>query len=470
MVLAILVGSAGCAVGPDYRRPEVNAPAAFRSEAGPREAASLADLPWWEVFDDPVLQGLVREALAGNYDLRIAVARVERARALAGVARAEFFPWIDYQAGVQRDRGVFKFEPELQRPDGSADNLFLGGLAATWEIDVWGRIRRANEAARAELLATEEGRRGVLLTLVSDVARSYFDLLALDARLDIARGAVDSFNRTYTLFRRRFELGVVSTLQTSRAEGALAATAATVPDFERQIAFAENQINVLLGRDPGPVPRGAVLTAQRLPPAVPPGIPSALLERRPDVRQAEQRLVKANAEIGVAKASFFPRIGLTALLGGVSPELSAITSGTASVWALAGSLSGPIFQGGRILENYRASVAAWDAARLAYELTAVRAFQEVSDALVALQKLAGFEAEQLRAVTAYEQSVRVANRRYLGGLASYYEVLEAQQLLFPAQDLLARVRRDRFLALVALYRALGGGWNLPDAQWQAQAR
>jgi multidrug efflux system outer membrane protein len=468
--VTILAVGAGCAVGPDYRRPDVTAPTAFRGEAAPSEAASLGDLPWWEVFDDPALQGLVREALTRNYDLRTAVARVEQARALAGVARAEFFPWVNYQGGVQRDRGVFKFVPDLELPQGGTDNLFLGGLAATWEIDVWGRIRRSNEAARAELLATEAGRRGVLLTLVSDVAQAYFDLLAFDARLDIARSATDSFNRTYTLFRRRFELGVASTLQTSRAEGALASAAATVPDLERQIAIKENQINVLLGRDPGPVPRGAVLTAQRIPPTIPPGIPSALLERRPDVRQAEQRLVKANAQIGVAKATFFPRIGLTALLGGVSPELSAITSGTASVWALAGSLSGPLFQGGRILENYRASVAAWEQARLQYELTAVRAFQEVSDVLVALQKLARFEAEQARSANAYEQSVRVANRRYLGGLASYYEVLEAQQLLFPAQDLLARVRRDRLVALVALYRALGGGWNLPDAQWRADIR
>jgi multidrug efflux system outer membrane protein len=468
-VAAIAGLTAGCAVGPDYRRPEVSAPAAFRGETGPREAASLADLPWWDVFDDPALQGLVREALDGNYDLRIAVARVEQARALAGVARAEFFPWVNYQGGIQRDRGVFKFVPDLELPEGGTDNLFLGGLAATWEIDVWGRIRRSNEAARAELFATEEGRRGVLLTLVSDVAQAYFDLLALDLRLEIARNATDTFGRTYALFRRRFEAGVVSTLQTSRAEGALAAAAASVPDVERQIAVRENQINVLLGRDPGPVPRGTALTAQTMP-AVPPGLPSALLERRPDVRQAEQRLVKANAQIGVAKANFFPRVGLTALLGGVSPELSAITSGTASVWALAGSLSGPLFQGGRILEGYRASVAAWEQSRLSYELIAVRAFQEVSDALIALQKLAQFEAQQARSVTAYEQSVRVANRRYLGGLASYYEVLEAQQLLFPAQDLLARVRRDRFAALVSLYRALGGGWNLPDARWRAEAR
>jgi multidrug efflux system outer membrane protein len=303
---------------------------------------------------------------------------------------------------------------------------------------------------------------------VSDVAQAYFDLLALDWRLTIARDATDSFGRTYQLFRRRFELGVVSILQTSRAEGALASAAAAVPGIERQIAVKENQINVLLGRDPLAVPRGRLLAEQRLPPAVPPGLPSALLERRPDVRQAEQRLAKANAQIGVAKSSFFPRIGLTALVGGVSPELSAITGGTASVWALAGSVAGPIFQGGRILESYRASVAAWEQSRLQYELTAVRAFQEVSDAVVALQKLAQFEAEQTRTVTAYEQSVRVANRRYLGGLASYYEVLEAQQLLFPAQDLLARVRRDRFVALVSLYKALGGGWNLTEQQWRAE--
>jgi multidrug efflux system outer membrane protein len=345
-VAAALAVAAGCAVGPDYSRPEVSVPVGFRGETGPREGDSLADLPWWEVFEDPALQGLVREALAGNYDLRIAVARVEQARALAGVARAELFPWVNYQVGVQRDRGVFKFVPELERPEGGTDNLFIGGLAATWEVDVWGRILRLNEAARAELFATEEGRRAVLLTLVSDVAQAYFELLALDLRLAIARSARDSFDRTYTIFRRRFEQGVVSTLQTSRAEGALASAAASIPDLERQIAIKENQINVLLGRDPAAVPRGAALTAQRMPPAVPPGLPSALLERRPDIRQAEQRLVKANAQIGVAKADFFPRVGLTALLGGVSPELSAITSGTASVWALAGALSGPIFQGG----------------------------------------------------------------------------------------------------------------------------
>src|SRR5262249_50855789 len=262
-VVALLI-AAGCAVGPDYRRPEVAAPAAFRGEEGPREAASIADLPWWDVFGDPVLQGLIREAMEGNYALRIAVARVEGARARAGVARAELFPWVGYQVGIQRNRGVFKFVPELELPAGGTDNLFLGGLAATWEIDVWGRIRRSNEAARAELFATEEGRRGVLLTLVSDVAQAYFELLALDWRLAIARDATDSFGRTYQLFRRRFELGVVSTLQTSRAEGALASAAATVPDVERQIALKENQINVLLGRDPSAVPRGVALAEQRI--------------------------------------------------------------------------------------------------------------------------------------------------------------------------------------------------------------
>jgi len=470
LVLGSTLAVLGCAVGPDYRRPEMGAPAAFRGEARSPEADSLADLPWWEVFRDPALSSLIQEALAGNYDLKIAIARVGQARALAGVARAEFFPWIDASAGVQRDRGVFKFVPELELPAGGTDNLFIGGLAATWEIDVWGRIRRANEAARAEFLATEEARRSVLLSLVSAVAQAYFELLALDLRLSIAHSATDSFQRTYTLFRRRFEGGVASTLQTSRAEGALASTAATIPDLERHIVIRENQINLLLGRDPGPVPRGVQLVEQQIPPLVPAGLPSVLLERRPDVREAEQKLVKANAQIGVAKAAFFPRIGLTALLGAVSPELSAFTSGTASLWALAGSLTAPIFQGGRIREGYLASVAAWEQARLQYEVTAIRAFQEVSDALVTLQKLARFEAEQARSVAALEQSVRVANRRYLGGLASYYEVLEAQQLLFPAQDLLARVRRDRFLALVGLYKALGGGWNLTDAQWRAEAR
>ena len=301
----------------------------------------------------------------------------------------------------------------------------------------------------------------MLLSLVSNVAQAYFELLQLDAQLDIARRNTASFQGTFNLFQRRLEFGVASTLETSRAEGALGSAAGTIPDFERQIAAKENEISVLLGRNPGPIPRGTPLFEQPVVPAVPAGLPSALLERRPDLRQAEQQLVQANAQVGVAVANFFPQIILSGFGGGVSPQLSGISS----VWSLTAGLTGPIFQGGQIRANYQASVAAWEQAKLQYEQAVITAFQEVASALTALEKLAQVEAEQARAVKAYADSVQIANRRYRGGLASYYEVLEAQQLLFPAETQLAQVRANRLSTYVQLYKVLGGGWSLSDAQW-----
>ena len=323
----------------------------------------------------------------------------------------------------------------------TTESAFLGLFTASWELDIWGRIRRQHEAARAQFLGTEEARRGVLLSLVSNVAQAYFELLQLDAQLDIARRNTASFQDTYDLFQRRLEFGVASTLETSRAEGALGSAAGTIPDFERQIAAKENEISVLLGRNPGPIPRGTSLFEQPVVPAVPAGLPSALLERRPDLRQAEQQLVQANAQVGVAMADFFPQLILSGFGGGVSPQLSGISS----VWSLTAGLTGPIFQGGQIRANYQASVAAWEQAKLQYEQAVITAFQEVASALTALAKLAQVEAEQARAVNAYADSVRIANRRYRGGLASYYEVLEAQQLLFPAETQLAQVRANRLV-------------------------
>ena len=301
----------------------------------------------------------------------------------------------------------------------------------------------------------------MLLSLVSTVAQAYFALLELDAQLDIARRNTDSFQSTYNLFRRRLEFGVASTLETSRAEGALGSAAATIPQLESQIVAKENEISILLGRNPGPIPRGTPLFEQAVVPEIPAGLPSALLERRPDLLQAEQQVVQANALVGVAKANFFPQLTLTGFGGGASPELSAFTN----VWSLAAGLTGPIFQGGQILETYRANVAAWEQAKLQYEQAVITAFREVSSALTALEKLVQVEAEQARAVQAYEDSVRTAIKRYQGGLASYFEVLEAQQLLFPAENQLAQVRADRLFTYVQLYKALGGGWNLTDAQW-----
>jgi outer membrane protein, multidrug efflux system len=452
---------AGCAVGPDYKRPTTTPPEVFRGQTGPEEAASLADLPWWEAFRDPTLQELLQTALANNYDLRTAVASVEEARALAARARGAFFPAIGYQGNISRTRATIEVfgVPSGQAP--TTESIFVGLFTASWELDIWGRIRRQHEAARAQFFATEEARRGVLLSLVSTVAQAYFELLELDAQLDIAQRNTASFQGTFNLFRRRLEFGLASTLETTRAEGALGSTAANIPDLERQIAAKENEISVLLGQNPGPIPRGTPLFAQAVVPEVPAGLPSALLERRPDLRQAEQQLVAANAQVGVATANFFPQLTLTGFGGGLNPQLSAFSH----VWSLAAGLSGPIFQGGQILENYRAFVAAWEQAKLQYEQSVITAFQEVSSALTAIEKLVQVEAEQARSVNAYADSVRIAIRRYEGGLASYYEVLEAQQLLFPAETQLAQVRANRLFTYVQLYRVLGGGWNLTDAQW-----
>jgi multidrug efflux system outer membrane protein len=464
VAIAMMAGMlAGCAVGPDYKRPSVATPETFRGQPTV-EAASLADLPWWEVFGDPTLKQLVQEALASNYNLQIAAARVQEARAQVGVTRSKFFPSIGYIGLAQRNRSGVEALLGLT-PDAQASNLFVGALYASWELDIWGRIRRLDESAVAQLMGTEDARRGVLLTLVSEVAQGYFELLALDAQLDIARQSVKAFQGTYDLFQDRFEFGVASKLQTSRAQGALGSAQATVPEIEAQIADKENQVSILLGRAPGPVPRGTPMFAQPIVPSVPAGLPSELLTRRPDLRQAEQQMVHANALVGAAKGEFFPKLSLTGLLGSASPEVSAMTSGTALVWSVAAGLTGPIFQGGRILENYRAHIALWEQAKAQYQQTVLTALREVSSALAVLGKLAEAETGQERSVKGLEEAVGHANDRYLYGLASYFEVLDAQQRLYPAQHTLAQIRRDRLLAYVQLYKTLGGGWNLTDAQW-----
>jgi outer membrane protein, multidrug efflux system len=462
----------GCALGPDYKRPPVTAPDAFRGQAAPGETASLADAPWWEVFGDPALRTLIQEALAANYNLRVAAARVQQARAQVTVAQSPFYPHIGYGASATQSRGVSQIlglgggsgTDSRGRETNPESTLYLGGGSLSWEIDLWGKIRRSNEAANAQLLASEEGRRAVLLSLVSDVAQTYFELIELDATLAIARKATEAYQGTYKLFQDRFEFGVVSQLQTSRAEGNLAQVMASIPEIEARILAKENQISILLGKNPGPVPRGTPLFAQTVVPTVPAGLPSALLERRPDLRQAEQELVAANAEIGVAKAQFFPQLSLTGFLGKASPELSALSAGTATVWQAGGSIVGPLFQGFRLLGNYRARVAAAEEAKWKYEQAIIQAFQEVSTSLAALNKLADAEVDQVRSVKALEKAVDIATDRYLYGLASYSEVLETQQRLYPAQFAQAQIRLGRLLAYVKLYKSLGGGWNLSDPQ------
>ena len=455
--------TAGCPVGPNYVRPEVSLPEAHRGELGPAEAASIADLPWWDVFGDPVLKQLIEAALQNNYDLEAAVHRVEQAEALVGVARAPLFPQLGYNGAAQRGK-TFVFGQQNQ-----TFNAFLGTFNMAWELDIWGRIRRATEAAQAEYLATDEFRRGVMLTLVSDVAQAYFGLLELDLELAIARDTVASFQDTVDLFRFRYQGGIGNKLEVDRAVAALEQTVASIPDLERQIVEAENLISVLIGRPPQPIERGARLVEQKAPPQVPPGLPSQLLERRPDVIQAEDTLVSANAQVGVAVANFFPRIGLTSLYGGQSNELENLVKSQGNIWNIAASIAGPIFTGGQNYETYLAQVAVFEESRARYLQSILLALQEVSNVLTSQDKLTEIRAALERQVVALQESVRLSLLRYDQGLANYFEVLEAQQQLFPAQNLLAQSVRDQLDVVVQLYRALGGGWNVTDEAWVAGA-
>jgi multidrug efflux system outer membrane protein len=456
----VCLALAGCALGPDYRRPELPAPPAFRDQ--PETPASLADLPWWEVFRDDTLVALIRESLANNRDLAVAAANVEFARYLAAVQRGELFPQLGYEADGTRGKDTFLGAPGSTGRGTEDDFLAVANLF--WEIDVWGRIRRASEAARAELFASEAFRRGVVLSLVAGVAQAWFELAELDRELEIARESVVSFEETRDLFERQYLGGVVSKLDSLRAEAALAQAAARVPELERQIVAKENELSVLVGRPAGAIPRGAALSAQATPPEVPPGVPSLLLERRPDLIEAEQTLVAANATEGQALTGYFPRIGLTALAGSVSTELSDLLHSATDVWSAGGSALGPLFTFGQTTYTWRAAQAASDASRAAYEGAVLTSLREVSDALTAREKLVAVRAEREREVAALRESVTVSQQRYLGGLATYLEVLDAQQQLYPAEFALAQTERDQLLAVVALYRALGGGWNAYDAE------
>jgi multidrug efflux system outer membrane protein len=463
-VALAFVTLAGCAVGPNYQRPKVASPAQFRGQLSPTQAASLADRPWWEIFNDPTLASLIDEALRNNYDLRAAGWRVEQARAEAGIARSTFLPQVQAGGGWSRSR------PSSYATGGSTPpaNLYDVNLGLSWELDLWGRIRRLDEAALAQYLGTEEVRRGVMLSLVADVATSYFELRTLDLQLEIAKRTAAAFEQTRDLFDRRLAAGAASALETASAEASLASTSANIPDLERQIVAQENQLSFLLGRDPGNVPRGAALNDQSLPLEIPAGLPSDLLERRPDVREAEQALVAANADVGVATANLFPTFSLTGALGGVAPQVSELL-GKGKSWSMGGGLLTPIVQGGRLADARRAVVAQWQQARVAYERTVTNALAEVSTALVAYEKLADVEEQRARAVSADREAVTLANQRYVAGLADYLEVLQAEQQLYPAENALAQTRFQRLATLVQLYKGLGGGWKLSDEAWSGPA-
>ncbi len=454
----------GLQVGPNYKAPVMKAPKEFRSEIGPAEAASLADLPWWNVFKDKSLQKLIATALEHNYDLQLATARVEQARALVGVTASQLYPQIGYQGSAGREKA---FVP-LEGSEGNITfNAFSGFFNVVWELDVWGRIRRSTEAARANLFAQEYVRRGVMLTLVSDVASGYFRLLELDRELAIAEESSRTYKQTLDLFTQRFEAGKDSKLPVVRAEGAYESSIASVASLHRAIVQQENALSVLIGAYPREIDRGTRLSSQPVP-STPVGLTTVIVQRRPDLLRDEQIMIGANAEIGVAVASFFPRIGLSALYGGQSQNIGDIVNNDFSIWNIFGGLAGPIFQGGRLLETYYAQQAFWNEAIARYKQNVLVAFREVSDALIAQRTLVAQRAARERQVAALRQAVNLALIRYDTGRASYFEILDAEQRLFPAEDELARTERDQLLVVVDLYKALGGGWKLNDARWTSK--
>jgi len=368
------------------------------------------------------------------------------------------FPQLDYFAGAGKGRNVGAGNTLSPNGGATAGAIEFGG-SASWEIDLWGQVRRMTEAARAQFFASEEAQRDVRISLIAQVAQDYFQLLTLDRELAIAKEATNSYTESLRIFNERLHGGVASKLESSTAEALLASSAAMIPDLERQIIQTENQLGVLLGQNPGPIAREGSVLERQMAPQVPGGLPSALLERRPDIRQAEQLLRTANAQVGVAKSDFFPQLTLTGIIGQVSPELATLTAGSAFAWGAAASLTGPIFHGGQLRAQYREAKAVRDQYALQYQSTVLYAFQEVSNALVAREKLAAVRTQQERAVAAYQEALKIALERYRLGQSSYYEVLLEQQLLFPAENTLAQTQLNQLAAIIQLYRSLGGGWE-----------
>ncbi len=462
LLLAVLL--TGCAVGPDYHRPAVQIPQNFR---GPEplpapKPESLADLKWFEVFNDDKLQDLVRTALEQNYDLRAAVANVEAARANLGIVRSNQFPNVSATGAVEltrlsRDGSLplsATFVPSQNRNWGQAGLNLL-----SYEIDIWGRLRRATEAARANLLSAEENRRAVITTLVSDVATGYFTLRQLDEELDISRQTLGTRRQSLDLIKSRQKGGIATDLDLRQGEQLVYTASETIPTLEQQIEQTENQISLLLGRNPEGVVRGRSLTQQEIPPEVPAGLPSALLERRPDIRAAEQDLIAANANIGAAKAAYFPQISLSGFIGGQSTQLVSLFNGPNSAWSFVPQASQPIFTAGRLKSSVRLAEARQQLALAQYEKTIQTAFTEVSNALIAHQKVRESRIEQQLLVNALTDRKRLAYVRYEGGVDTLLNALDADRDLFQAELTLSQIRLNELLSVVQLYKALGGGWQ-----------
>ena len=464
--LAALIPS-GCAVGPNYKRPAIDTPVAYRTAASdtnaPAGTNSFATLGWWDLSDDPQLKAYIAEALTNSWDIKIAAARVMQAQAIAGVTRSQFFPTVNAGGDLFNTRTSQRgpsAPPSGVNPEAKYGDAFLSVPA--YEVDLWGKIRRANEAARARLLATEDAQRTVRQTLVSQITSTYLLLLKLDLDLQIGRDSLVINTNSLELTRSRQEGGVASMQDVYQSQVLVATAEASIVNTLRQIEQTENEFNILLGHNPGPVKRGAPLVDQTLRASVPAGLPSALLENRPDIRAAEHELMAANADIGQAKAAFFPQVTLTGAFGHQSTALSDLFTGPSRAWQFGPAVTLPLFTGGRLRSEYKLAKARFDESLANYQSTVQEAFREVSDALIEYQRSQEYYARQQELTQANRDAANLANVRYEGGVTSYLEVLYNEQQLFIAEFGLAQARLAEHLSVVQLYRALGGGWTMPN--------
>jgi len=452
LVAALL---AGCTVGPDYKRPEIATPETWRIDYA--RAADAANTRWWEQFSDPVLDQLVDEALRENLDVRMAAARVDQFIGALTTTRSQFYPQIGYGLDASRSRSSRVGQPPIPEPGDPYTSLYQGALSAQWQIDLFGRVRRQSEAAQAQVLASEQGRRGVVLSVVSSTAASYIGLRALDRQLEIARATAANYAQTKQIFELRFKGGVVSQVEVSQIESQYQQALAAIPELERQISAQENLISVLLGRNPGPIARGKAID-ELIAPAIPGDLPSTLLERRPDILQAEQNLVAANANIGVARSLYFPTLSLTGVLGSVSTALGDFLSGPATAWSVAAGLAGPAFTFGRIEGQVQSAEGAQREALAFYQQTILGALQETNDALVGSARKRDEAEAQAQRVAALREYARLSRLRFDNGYAGYLEVLYAENQLFGAELAAVRSQFERYAQLVNVYKAMGGGW------------
>jgi NodT family efflux transporter outer membrane factor (OMF) lipoprotein len=448
LALAVVVLCTSCRVGPNYKRPAVAAPPQFRAAQTPPEAVSLGDAKWFDVFQDDVLRGLIKEALAANYDVRIAAQRVIDSQGQLEATRSRIFPQVGVQGAASRQG--------LQAPVQSMAGVFAG---ASWEIDLFGKLRRATEAAKADLLASEENQKAVMQALVAQVAVSYFTLREYDLELSFVLESIKSRSASYRLVNARLQGGVSTKLDLDQAESLVASAQAEKARLEQAIEQTENLINFLIGKQPGPVARGKLLTEQYEPPQVPAGLPSQLLDRRPDIRLSEQQLIAANARVGEAKAAFFPSITLTASGGYQTADLLGVISRTGTAYGLGGTIDLPIFDAGRRAGLYKSAKAQHEGLLINYEKSINSAFRDVSDALIGYQKSREYRVSQEQFTLTLRDQSRLSDLRYRGGVTSYLEVLDTERQRLTAEQQLAQAERDELNSLVRLYESLGGGWQ-----------